>query len=274
MDEPRPPDEILDHYQRVQDEDDRLRSGPDGTMEAIRTLELLGRHLPAPPARILDVGGGPGFYARRMTAAGYEVHLIDPVPLHVAKATLPDADLAPPASAGLGDARMLAHPDGTFDAVLLLGPLYHLTDRADRMTALGEARRVLRRGGVVAAAGISRYVSAIDGLDRGLADDPAFAELMRRDLEEGQHRNETGNPEYFTTAFFHHPGELQGELVEAGFDGVAVFAVEGISWAAPDLAERLADPDRREVVLDIVRRTESEPALLGASPHLLAIGRR
>ncbi|MBU1228000.1 MAG: methyltransferase domain-containing protein [Actinobacteria bacterium] len=274
MSGPWPPEEIIEHYQRIEDEAARLPEGPNGTMEAIRTLELLGRHLPPPPARVLDVGGGPGFYARRLTAAGYEVHLMDPVPRHVDAASRPDGDLPAPASACLGDARALEHPDGSFDAVLLLGPLYHLTDLGERMAALGEALRVVRADGVVAAAGISRFASAIDGLDRGLVDDPVFVDLMRRDLDEGQHRNDTGNPNYFTTAYFHHPDELRAEMIAAGFGEVEVYAIEGISWAAPDLAERLADPDRRQVVLDIVRRTETEPSLLGASPHLLGIGRR
>ncbi|MCJ7726505.1 MAG: SAM-dependent methyltransferase, partial [Acidimicrobiia bacterium] len=83
----------------------------------------------------------------------------------------------------------------------------------------------------------------------------------------------TGNPDYFTTAFFHRPGGLREEMVESGFTEVEIYAVEGISWAAPDLAERLADPAKRAIVLDMVARTETEPALLGASPHLLAVGR-
>jgi len=248
MSEPQTPDEILDHYERIQDEAVRLQEGPDGTMEAIRTLELLGRFLPAPPARILDVGGGAGFYAVRLTAQGHEVHLIDPVPRHVEEASRPAGEFPTPASACLGDARSVDHPDGSF--------------------------RVMKDGGLLAAAGITRFTSAIDGLDRGLLDDPAFVEIMERDLAEGQHRNPTGNPSYFTTAFFHHPYELKTEVAEAGFEDVSVYAIEGISWAAPDLADRLADPAKREIVLDIVRRTESEPSLLGASPHLLAIGRR
>ncbi|MCJ7724763.1 MAG: class I SAM-dependent methyltransferase, partial [Acidimicrobiia bacterium] len=196
MSDPRPPDEILDHYQRVQDEAARLLEGPDGTMEAIRTLALLDRFLPPPPARILDVGGGPGFYARRLTSRGYEVHLIDPVPRHVETASQPEGGLPAPASACLGDARSLGHPDDSFDAALLLGPLYHLTDRTDRVAALREARRVVAAGGVVVAAAITRFVSAIDGLDRGFIDDPSFVEIMQRDLADGQHRNPTGNPDY------------------------------------------------------------------------------
>ena len=96
---------------------------------------------------------------------------------------------------------------------------------------------------------------------------------MQRDLIEGQHRNPTGSPTYFTTAFFHHPDELRAEVADAGFEDVEVYAVEGISWAAPDLAERLADPEKRRIVLEMLRSTERDPSLLGASPHLLAIGR-
>jgi len=97
---------------------------------------------------------------------------------------------------------------------------------------------------------------------------------MTRDLAEGRHRNPTGDPDYFTTSFFHHPDELSAELTDAGFTGSQVLAIEGISWVAGDPAERLADPVRREVVLDIVRRTEAEPNLPGASPHLMGIARR
>jgi SAM-dependent methyltransferase len=270
----RVPDEMLEHYERHQDEAQRLEQGADGTVEAIRTLELLDRFLPPPPARILDVGGGPGFYARRLTAGGYEVHLIDPVPRHVEAASRPEDGLPAPAAACLGDARDLGQPDGSFDAVLLLGPLYHLTERSDRLRALEEARRVARRGGVVAAAAITRFASALDGLDRGFVDDPEFVSIMRRDLDDGQHRNPENRPGYFTTAFFHHPDELRAEMEDAGFDGIEVLAVEGVSWTAPDLAERLADPTARRIVLEIVRRTEREPSLLGASPHLLGIAKR
>ena len=220
------------------------------------------------------MGGGPGFYSRRLAANGYEAHLIDPVPRHVEEASRGNDDGPAPASACLGDARDLGHPDASFDAVLLLGPLYHLTERSDRLTALREAHRVVVPGGTVLTAAITRFASALDGLHGSLIDDPVFARIMDRDLAEGQHRNPTGRPGYFTTAFFHHPDELRTEIAEAGFTRSQVLAIEGISWAAGDLAERLADPVRREVVLDIVRRTEAEPSLLGASPHLMGIARR
>jgi len=129
-----PPD-IADYYDRG-DEPERLTRGPEGQLELIRTQALLERLLPAPPAAIADVGGGAGIHAAPLAARGYEVHLVDPVAGHVAQASALGL-----ASALVGDARELPFEDERFDAVLLLGPLYHLHERADRLAALAEARR-------------------------------------------------------------------------------------------------------------------------------------
>ncbi|GAB3151773.1 class I SAM-dependent methyltransferase [Microbispora hainanensis] len=111
-------------------------------MELWRTQDVLRRALPSPPARVLDVGGGTGVHAEWLVADGYEVELLDPVPLHVERARA-----LPGVTARLGDARDLPLPDASADAVLLLGPLYHLPGRADRIAALAEARRVVRLEG-------------------------------------------------------------------------------------------------------------------------------
>ena len=102
---------------------------------------LLERFLPAPPSRVLDVGGASGLYASWLSGRGYHVHLIDPVPLHREQATTDGRFSVAP-----GDARHLAEDDASYDAVLLLGPLYHLTERTDRVRTLAEARRVTRPG--------------------------------------------------------------------------------------------------------------------------------
>jgi ubiquinone/menaquinone biosynthesis C-methylase UbiE len=82
---------------------------------------------------VLDVGGGPSWYSSWLAERGYSVHLIDPVPLHVEQAMKRAAN-GPYFSTALGDARGLPHPDDTMDVVLLMGPLYHLPERADRLT--------------------------------------------------------------------------------------------------------------------------------------------
>lgn len=257
------PAEIRDFYDQGL-ERDRL-AGP--SLEKLRTQVLLARHLPEPPARILDVGGGGGVYATWLVAGGHEVHLVDPVPLHVEQAR------AAGLSADLGDARQLAQDDASYDAVLLLGPLYHLVERADRVRALSEAARVTRPDGLVAAAAISRYASLLDGYYRAYVDRPGFVPLLEETLRSGNHRNPDAVPRHFTTAYFHRPEELAGELGAAGLRVDAVLPIEGPFHWAPGMAERLADAGERDQLLDLLARIEDDPALTAASPHLLAVGR-
>ena len=256
-------------------EGDRFDAGP-GALEFLRTRILLERYLPPAPAIVADIGGGPGRYAIWLAERGYKVHLVDAVPLHIEQAreasrTLTRGALA---SAEVGDARALQLADESADAVLVLGPLYHLTTQADRVRALAEARRVCRPGGVILAAAISRFASTLDGLLNGYLEDSTFAAIAEQDRLDGQHRNPTGHPAYFTTAYFHTPPELATEFSLAGLTHEATLAVEGAGWLLADVDARLADGPRRQLLLGALAAVETEPALLGVSAHLLAVGRR
>jgi SAM-dependent methyltransferase len=253
----------------------RLAQGTS-RLEMARTLELLKRFLPAAPAVVLDVGGGPGAYACELLEAGYTVQLSDITPLHVDQAMAAFAKLRSGArgSARVGDARKLTEADSSADAVLLLGPLYHLTERADRIQALKEASRVLKPGGVLVAAVITRFASVLDGLRGKLLDDPAFVKIVEQDLKDGQHRNPTGNPEYFTSAFLHRVEDLRDEIAAAGLALSGIFGVEGPAWLIPGFDEHWSDAGRRERMLAAVRAIEQEPSLLGVSAHLLGVARK
>jgi len=177
------------------------------------------------------------------------------------------------ASTRVGDARRLEFEDDAAGAVLMLGPLYHLTGAEDRRAALLEARRVLAPGGWLFAAAISRFASLLDGLRGAVFEHEAFARIVERDLACGQHRNDTGRAEFFTTAFFHHPDELAAEVRDAGFSLAGLFAVEGPGAFLPAFRARWEDEGDRERLLGLLRRVEREPTLIGVSPHLLAVGR-
>jgi ubiquinone/menaquinone biosynthesis C-methylase UbiE len=192
------------------------------------------------------------------------------VPLHVEQARqAAGADPAASFTAALGDARALAEPGESQDAVLLFGPLYHLTEAAHRQRALAEARRVLVPGGRLLAMAVCRFASLLDGLYEGWLDDPVFRPIVDRDLADGQHRNPDPAvlPEFFTTAYFHTPDGLTGEIGQAGFTGVGVYGVEGPGWP---LRQQWADPRRREHILFAARSAEREPSLIGFSNHLIA----
>ena len=263
---------IAEFYHRTPEEG-RLEQGPF-ILEELRTREVIERYARRPPATVLDVGGAAGAYALWLADVGYTVHLVDAAPRLVAEAERRSAGRDRPlASCRVGDARALDFPDGSADIVLLLGPLYHLTEAADRARALSEARRVLRPGGQLFAAAISRWASALDGLSRDLFQDPRFTAIVERDLQEGQHRNPTERLDYFTTAYFHRPDELREEVVDAGLIVNGLYGLEGPGWILSDVTERLADPRCRTDLLQVARLLESEPSMLGVSAHLLAVAR-
>jgi SAM-dependent methyltransferase len=244
----------------------RLSADP---LERDRTRRLMERFLPPAPGRVADVGGGPGEHARWLGDLGYDVALLDPVPLHVEQARA-----AGVSGAMTGDARDLPWEDASFDAVLLFGPLYHLTELDERVQALSEALRVVRPGGVVMAAVISRFASFVDALVHDRFADPAFRATIARAVEEGQHRNPDAIPGWFTTAFFHTGEELTSEVAASGLILRGLFAVEGPGTVIADTAELEADTDAWTSLLDLIEHVESEPALLGVSSHIMAVAHR
>jgi len=268
---PGVPEEITRYYQEVAEEG-RLSAGP-AQLEFERTKEVVLRYLPPPPGIVLDVGGASGAYALWLAERGYQVHLIDPA-LRLVEEARRRSEASPHRirSCQLGDARELTSDDGAADGVLLLGPLYHLTEAEERLRALREVHRVLRPGGVMFAAAISRCASALDGIARDLFADPRFAAIVRQDLEQGQHRNETDNRDYFTTAYFHRPDELGAEVASAGFHCQAVIGLEGPGWVLSDFDARWANPRKREDLLRVARALEKEASIVGLSAHLLAVG--
>jgi ubiquinone/menaquinone biosynthesis C-methylase UbiE len=238
-------------------------------LEFERTKELISRYLPPPPLTILDVGGGPGVYAAWLATRGDDVHVVDPVTLHVNQARLAH----PRISAEIGDARQLAQSDSSADVVLLLGPLYHLIDRRDRLQSLSEAHRILRPGGWLFAAAISRYAALLDLLVRAdRLHEPEIFGIVREAVETGVFR--LREPTLFTTAYFHLPEEFAQEIKEAGFELASLFNIEGPGFMLQDFESHWADPPRRKIILETARLVESKPEMLAASAHILAAARK
>jgi ubiquinone/menaquinone biosynthesis C-methylase UbiE len=261
------------HYGSGVEKDRLLKGGP--RLEFYRTKQILSRYLPKRPAVILDIGGATGIYSRWLAELGYSVHLVDVFPPHIRQARRLDKDSPHPlASIRVGDARRLRFDDESMDVVLLFGPMFHLVRKQERMTALSEARRVLKPRGLLFATAITRFASAMDGVRRGFIQDPVFMKIVQRDLETGQHRNPTGKLEYFTTSFFHHPDELEVEVQEGKFRSVRVYAVESFLWLLPDRGRIWLDSKFRTRVMKILEKVELEPSLKGLGDHLLAVGRK
>lgn len=261
-------------YYDLGGEELRLSSGP-GRLELKRTQELLERHLPSPPARLADIGSGPGVYSLWLAERGYDVTARDLMPLHVAQLRDAVEERGLTVHAAVSDARRLDLPDATVDAVLLFGPLYHLQERAGRVQALREAARVVVPGGVVLVVAISRWAVVLDGLLRLRLGEtrPEVATLVDQVVQSG--RLDPLDPSGFS-GYCHRPAELQAEVAEAGLVETAVVSIEGAGayLSTADLEERWASPPAREAVLDVARRLEAVPELAGMGSHLMLVAER
>ena len=262
--------EILYYYNSGK-ETDRLFVGRS-QLERVRTQEIILRYLHKTPSKILDVGGATGFYSFWLNNLGHEVHLVDPVPLYIQEAeNISKKSERKLASISAGEVRDLEFASDYFDVALLLGPMYHLTEREERLSALAETRRVLIQGGLLFCVGISRYASMLDGYFGNLIKDPRFVEIMNRDLKDGQHRNPDRIKGYFTTAYLHRPEELKKEITEVGFKLEALIAVDSFGGFLSDFDEKWKDDDYRELLLRTIRATESDTSILGMGGHSMAI---
>jgi SAM-dependent methyltransferase len=231
------------------------------------------RHLPPPPAAVADIGGGPGRYSVWLAALGYEVVHRDIVPMHVDHVRTAAAAAGVAVEAAVGDACGLDLGDETVDAVLLFGPLYHLPRRAARVQALREARRIIRPGGPVFGAVISRWAARLDGMLRArmYAKYPSAEQVV--DEVERSGLLAPLSPGSFC-GVTHRPGQVRGEFAAAGLAVADLVSVEGAAYLLDDLDDRMDDRRDWQVVLDAARAHERVPELLGIGSHLIATGLR
>jgi SAM-dependent methyltransferase len=262
--EPAVDPEILDWYSSVVDEESRLERTASGRLEARRTKEIIGRFLRKEPMRVLDVGGGAGVYAGWLADLGHVVHLVDPVPRHVSRATA-----LPGVTGALGDARALAEKDSSVDLCLLLGPLYHLADRDERVRCLAEGARVTRSGGAMVASAIGRY-NALTEFVLEAAFTGSLVDALARFMSTGEIPAGIGG---FPIRHGHTADELASEASAAGWRDVHVLTVEGPAGHAVDLVDPAIADQVEEQAAAVAELVEDDPRMVDTAAHLIVVGR-
>ena len=245
-----------------------------GLIEFARTKELLLETLPPPPAVIYDIGGAYGEYAFWLAGLGYEVHLFDLVEAHIRMARDQEKALGCPlAAAEIADARHVPRTDASADAILLLGPLYHLPEREDRKRCLAECRRLLKPGGLLVTAHIVPWAPMVDNVihydENPRLNDPATFARLAETVQTGNHTGKVIGEMYFQ-----RPADALEEVTLAGFADVRLHGVIGPCWAIRNLDEAWADAHQRETILQVVRLLDGEESLLGFSTHYITISRK
>jgi SAM-dependent methyltransferase len=251
---------------------------PMGAIEFAVNSAALARHLP-PGARVLDIGGGPARYALWLAERGHRVTLADLSPelLTIARREVAQSPFGPQVEDVVeADARDLSRwGASSFDAALSLGPFYHLPDARDRERAAEELARVLRPTGLAFVAfmtrtSLLRRTAAIPDERRHLTQ-PGF---VNRLLEDGVFISNM--PGRFTDGYGAAPQSIAPFFERHGFETVELLASEGIAWGIQDALAEMStdDPAAHRVMLDLVVRTADDASILGASDHLLYVGRK
>lgn len=253
---------------------DRLERGL-GIVEFYRSKEIISQYI-TKNSTIYDIGGGIGKYSEWLAEQGNDVTLIELAPTAVDYAKKNMNTLY---SAEVGDARKINKPDESADVVLLMGPLYHLQNKEDREKVLSEAYRVLKKGGLLIAAGISKFSSAtwalsVYGNGCDYIDDDIYMNMLCEEISTGCHNRPKEYPYFIANAYFHTVDGLREEIQNGGFEFVDQHAVEGCVWIVPKLEEKWQDTNSRNRLLELINATEHEETIMGMSPHFMVVGRK
>lgn len=262
-------------------ERNRLRTGI-GLIEFERTKEILIEKLPTPPAVIYDIGGAYGEYSWWLSSLGYEVHLFDLSETNIKMSEelaieYPGVTLK---SALVGDARSIPRPDKSADAILLMGPLYSITEYEERILAIKESCRLLKDDGLLFSAALTPYSVLVPRLaiyheDDTELDDPAVISIIERALADGCYINpERKIANGLGSSHLHTAKALREELSCGGFVTPTVHGVMGGAWLAPNLNELLENEETKKVLMKTVRMLDTHEEIIGLSGHLLAVSRK
>jgi S-adenosylmethionine-dependent methyltransferase len=262
--------DIRDYYDtQVEKEETRLERHQ---LERDITLRYLGDYLPA-DGKILEVGAATGAYTLWLAQQGYSVVAVDLTPslLQRCRERLMVAGLESQVDFRLADARNLTEvPEKDFEAVLLMGPLYHLVLLADRQRAIQQVYQRLKPGGMVFSSFISRYGlfgDLMNNVPEWIHEQADVRSILARGYDDDKHPK-GGFRGYFSTT-----SEIIPLHEEVGFKTVVLAGSEPCIASNDESYNRL-DGVQRQLWLDVLYEISREPTMVAASRHLLYIGQK
>lgn len=247
-------------------------------LEFMVNWHYMNKYLP-PTGHILDNGAGPGKYAMRLAQQGYRMTLADLTPKLV--------DIAREKSCEFGvetlfngfhvaDARDLSEfANDSFDASLMLGPMYHLQDERDRRMAIRELHRVTKKGSYVFVAFRSRTNHALMSLLSPKHWRPNdHMEAIQAFMHDGifNHSDEGR----YTGAYFYNVEDIKPFMESNGFESIQLIGSTNIGSLLNEEQWsywKQRGQEEYDQLIDFLIQSAQDPSLLGISSHLLYIGR-
>ena len=254
---------VIDYYSESYNEASRHRTDAFGIIQEIRTKELLVNYLGKGYKTILDIGGATGVYSFYLAGLGYHVSLLDIVPKHIDYVKKENSKSENRLkNIYLGDARSVEISD-KFDLIIIHGPLYHITDRDERISVLRRMKKLLTDNGRILGFAINRYAGYFYGVRSGKILDDDYKNAVLNEIDSGFRHIEPG-------WYFHRPCELVSEFIDAGLEVTESKSVTSQIWMLPDIDKKIFNPPILEEILDLARRTENE---IEIGQDILCIGK-
>jgi ubiquinone/menaquinone biosynthesis C-methylase UbiE len=195
--------------------------------------------------------------------------LVEPVLKHIKLAEKRAKKLKNPFSITVGEAKNLPFKNNSADLVILHGPLYHLQKREDRISAIIEAKRVVKKGGIILGFAINATASTLVGLMNGMIHANSFFDMCKEELTTGIHNAPKDFPFLLADAFYHKPQELKAEFIEQDLNFINLFAVEGMIWLDNEYFANMIDKKKSKTLKALQRLTQNDEYLLPFSPHMM-----
>lgn len=258
----------IERFYNKASEETRLDKGM-GVYEFERIKSLIEKHIPSPTSTIIDIGGGTGKYSEWLAKKGHQVYLVEPLEKHLEIAQNRTNKLKNKFSVLQGESKKLAFPDNFADLIILHGPLYHLQKKEEREQSIAEAKRVLKKGGVLLGFAINYTASTLAGLLNGLIHKQSFFEMCKEELTTGIHNPPEDFPWLLAEGFYHKPEQLKREFSDQGLTCLNIYAVEGMAWLDKNYFANMLHEKKKAILTGLINITENDPYLLAFSPHMM-----
>ena len=262
---------INDYYENIIEENDRL-SNHYSLIEFERSKEIISRYIKndEPQLNILDLGAASGKYSFWLSSLGHKVTMVEPVKKHIEIAKTINSRLDKRITIIQDNALNIKFTKNSFDIVLNFGPIYHLTAKKNRIKLHKKVKNILKPNGIYLTSFISRFATLIDGYRKDIMSDEEYVNIVKQDIQHGQHRGSKDKKKYFTDSYLYLPEEMSVELNNLDFINIELFSLESFSWILSSLNKILEDKNQKQLLYDMIKSVEMEKSLLGISPHILA----
>lgn len=263
---------VKDYYEQNSDYEWERLNDPYSKIEFCSTLHLIDKYFPA-TGSICDIGSGPGRYAIELLKRGYNVTLFElsQNELNIAEQKINELGLTAEAYICENALNMHQLPTESYDAVLVMGPLYHILEEADRKQIVRETSRILKKDGVA----IFAYINSWGCLKAGVTEfSDSFSKLenvydyldeLKLDAERG-----------FTECYFTTPPIAKEEVVGGGFEILSYAGAEGfLAGIRPEVGRLYKEaPEVYHNLAKVASETCELPQYRDATEHLHIVARK